>query len=245
MVGELIPVAASPDSCLKLSPALDRVESVPSNKISPDNTERFVPDSYIRKSPAFVESESVPFNWIEPSIIETNPVAALVLDSEVVNVNTSPTSYFVPASSTTIPLIEPSLIFDTWTSATPLPTSLSKEILSPTEYKIPPSETDADATIFLMVKDIDTSWTVEVAVMVSPSENVPVIESELSVNSIIAVPAWEKLEELITKAVAPEVPPVITWPCISEPIAFVPGVVLIVVFLFHSPSEARIIYLFG
>ena len=71
------------------------------------------------------------------------------------------------------------------------------------------------------------SWTVEIAVIVSPSENVPVIESELTVNSIIAEPAWEKLEELITKAVAPEVPPVITWPCISEPIAFVPGDVLI------------------
>ena len=64
---------------------------------------------------------SVPLRAIEPSIIETNPVAVEVLESVVVKVRTSPTSYFVPASSITTPLTSPELMLLTLPDARPLP----------------------------------------------------------------------------------------------------------------------------
>jgi len=45
-----------------------------------------------------------------------------VFACEVVNVKTSPTSYFVPASSIATPSIEPIFILSTFASAKPLPT---------------------------------------------------------------------------------------------------------------------------
>jgi len=50
-----------------------------------------------------VDALSVPSNKNEPSIIETNPSADFVLESDVVKVKTSPTSYLLPTSSITIP----------------------------------------------------------------------------------------------------------------------------------------------
>ena len=164
---------------------------------------------------------------------------------EVVNVKTSPTSYFVPASSIATPSTEPTFILSTFASAKPLPTLVSTVMRSPSEYKIPPSETAPDDTIPLIVNDMDTSWTVEIAVTVSPLVNVPTNESGLICNSAIVTPAWLRVDTSITLAVAPEVPPVIFCPIISVDIELALGVVLRSVCLSHLPSEAFIIYLFG
>ena len=64
---------------------------------------------------------SVPSNKNDPSIMETNPSADFVFESDVVNVRASPTSYLLPTSSITISLTRPALIVSIFAVANPLP----------------------------------------------------------------------------------------------------------------------------
>ena len=100
-------------------------------------------------------------------------------------------------------------------------------------------------TIPLTVKVIETSCTVDVPVIVSPSVKVPTIESGFNSNSTIATPPSAVLNAPDTTAVAPELAPVIVVPIISVEIAFTPGEHLRITALTQLPSDDLIINLFG
>ena len=124
------------------------------------------------------ESSSVPVSCnIPPPTILTKPLADLTSVSVLaaVKVNVSPTSYNVPTSSTSTPLTEPLLILLITSSASPFPI-LSISIFSSSEYRIPSFTIVAEETIDLTVNPTITSLSIEFAVILSPSVNVPVID---------------------------------------------------------------------
>ena len=219
---------------------------LPSSKIISNGTsEESVPASNVIVSVVISESSRVPASCkIPPPIILTTPVAALIsvsFESEV-NDTTSPTSYKLPPSSIITSLTDPVRISSTTTSDTPLP-RLSILRVSDTLFNIP-SFVTADVVIWDDTVNVtSTSLVVDVAVIVSPSVNVPTIFCNS--NSVTAKFPCVKVDEDTTTAVAPDVPPVIIWLITSEPSMLAAAETLSVTFWPQLPSEALIILSVG
>ena len=128
------------------------------------------------------------------------------LESDV-NVTVSPTSYKLPPSSTMTSLTDPVRISSTTTSDTPLP-RLSILSVSDTLFSIP-----SFVTVDVLICDdtvnvTSTSLVLDVAVIVSPSVNVPTIFCNS--NSVTAKLPCVNVDEDTTTAVAPDDAPVIS-----------------------------------
>ena len=92
-----------------------------------------------------------------------------------------------------------------------------------------------------------TSWTVEIAVAISPFVNAYASFWELGFNSnsTIAAPPSANEDAAVITADAPEDAPVNNVPTTSEAIALVPGDARKIVLFDQLPAEAFIIYWFG
>ena len=211
---------------------------ISSSKIPKGSNLVFVPSS---KFTLPVELSS---NWIPPPTILTKPVAAATSVSTVleVNVTVSPSSYNVPASSTITSLTEPLDIPSITIVAFSLPTA-SSGTTSLSVWRIPSFVTVVDEMKGCTVKVTETSLEVDTPDIISASVNVPLIGtiSMIVTESLkLSLDCWT-VRELTTVAVAPDVPPVITWFTTSSPLLPPIDVTLSVVFWPHSPEDALII----
>ena len=88
---------------------------------------------------------------------------------------------------------------------------------------MPPSDTVVFVTIPLIVNDMETSCTEEIAVAVSPSVKVPTKETGSISNITIESPPSAVVDALAITAVAPELTPVKILPITSEATELTPG----------------------
>ena len=219
---------------------------LPDSKIISNGTnEESVPSSNVIVSVVISESSRVPASCkIPPPIILTTPVAALIsvsFESEV-NDTVSPTSYKLPPSSTMTSLTDPVRISSTTTSDTPEP-RLSILSVSDTLFSIPSFVTVDVVICDDTVNVTSTSLVLDVAVIVSPSVNVPTIFCNS--NSVTAKLPCVNVDEDTTTAVAPDDAPVISWLITSSPVTLAAAVTLNITFWPQLPSEALIILSVG
>ena len=223
-------------SCIKL----------PSSKINSKGTScESVPSSNLITSVVISESSRVPVSWsIPPPTILISPVAdeiSVSFESEV-KVIVSPTSYCCPTSSTIISLTDPVKISSTTTSDTPLP-RLSTVRVSSVLFSIP-SFVRTDVVICDdTVNETSTSLVLDMALIISPSVNVPLILCNS--NSVTAKSPCVNEVDDTTTAVASDDWPVITWLITSSPSTLAAAVTLNVVFWPQLPSELLITYWVG
>ena len=139
-------------------------------------------------------------------------------------------------------LTDPVRISSTMTSDTPLP-RLSILSVSNTLFSIP-SLVTADVVICDDTVNVTSrSLVTDVAVIVSPSVNVPTIFCNS--NSVTAKFPCVKVDEDTTTAVAPDDAPVITWLITSSPDILAEAETLSKTFSVHLPSDALIILSVG